>query len=100
MSMEANREAEELLLSSSTLHIAIVFALMDEKSLYQQHILGATEFLPGLPKAAWMKVFTLTLPCMDTPEPTVAVGWCSDSAGVSPKLGSTIPKVASLQVEL
>lgn len=69
LSMEMYREAEELLLSSSSLHIAIVFALMDQNSLDQQHRLKPTEFLPGLPRAGWMKVLTWTLPCMDTRHP-------------------------------
>lgn len=93
--MEAYREAEELLFSSSSQHIAIVFAFMDQNSLDQQHRLGEIKFLPGLPKAAWMKAFTWTLPCMDTPGPTVAVEryrWYSasgsDSAGmINPKAG-------------
>lgn len=46
LSMEVYREAEELLLSSSSLHIAIVFALVNQNSLDQQHRLKATEFLP------------------------------------------------------
>lgn len=95
LSTELYREAKELLLISSSLRIVIVFALMDQNSLDQQHRLGATKFLPGLPRAGWMKAFTWTLPCMDTPGPTVAVEWyrwCSasgsDSAAVSiPKAG-------------
>lgn len=110
MSMEAHRKAEELLFSSSSLHIAIVFAFMDQNSLDQQHRLGESEFLPGLLKAAWMKALTQTLPCMDSPGPTVAVECTSGAVPLavtlqvcpSPKLGSTIPihKAASLQVEL
>lgn len=61
MNMEVHKEAEELLLSSPSLHIAVVFALMDHNSLDQQHRLGATKFLPRLPRAGWMKVFTSTV---------------------------------------
>lgn len=49
LSMEVYRQAEELRSSSSSLHIAIVFALVDQNSLDQQHRLKATEFCQSSP---------------------------------------------------